>query len=96
MSLWLWYCPGSDVQIRTACEAAQAELDRRGVSGWGAQQANFDAADLDESYSEEATPEADAIVAWYVAEEIAFKSIFEQVGEWPHQATLIHVQGDSA
>jgi hypothetical protein len=95
MSLWIWYSPGTDEQIEAACKAAQAELTRRGVTAREAQQATFDAAELDETYAEEVTPAADGIVAWYAAEEAAFTSIHQQTGEYPHQASLIYTQDES-
>ncbi|MBS0174275.1 MAG: hypothetical protein JSR64_09600 [Nitrospira sp.] len=88
MMLWLWYCPGTNEQIRTACRAALDELDRRGFNPMLSQQATFDAAELPES-ADDVTPAADAIVAWYDAEQIAFRSIYEATGEWPHSATMI-------
>jgi hypothetical protein len=87
--LWIWYCPGTDEQIRVACQAAKDVLTEAGYSPHMAQQATFDAAELEEDFSGEGTPNADAVVAWYKAEAAAFESIHSQTGEWPHSATLI-------
>ena len=95
MNLAIWYSPGTDEQIEVACRAAQAELERRGIRATDAQQASFDVSDFgDEHLPPEATPAADAVVAWFAAEDAAFRSIHAQTGEWPHQAALIHTQDE--
>lgn len=89
MSLWIWYCPGTDAQISAACSEAQKVLDDRGVSARIAQQATFDAADLPADHTEESTPENTAVCAWFAAEEAAFKALHALTDEYPHQASLI-------
>ncbi len=92
--LWIWYCPGTDEQIHAACAAAVSELRRRGITADEAQRATFDAADLADDV-EDQTPAASAVVAWYAAEELAFRSIYEATGEWPHSASLVITNEDS-
>ena len=89
MSLWIWYCPGTDEQIKAACLEAQKILDERGVIARMAQQATFDAADLPPGYAEESTPANSEVCAWFAAEDAAFRTLHALTKEYPHQATLI-------
>ena len=91
--LWIWYCPGTDEQIKADCDAALVVLQRRGCSPDDAQRATFNAAELADDATDQ-TPAAAAVVAWYSAEEVAFKSIYDATGEWPHNATLVITGGD--
>lgn len=86
--LWIWYCPGRDEQIRDACDVALEELERRGFNPMLAQQATFEAADLPDD-ADDVTPAAEAVVAWYDAEHLAFQHIYKVTGEWPHTATMV-------
>lgn len=90
--LWIWYCHGTDEQIREACSAALCELARRGYTPHEAQRATFDAADHDDDGVDQ-TSNADAVVAWFSAEDLAFQSIFAATGEWPHGAALVTTSG---
>ena len=91
--LWIWYCPGTDEQIKAACDAASAELQRRGFLPDDAQRATFDAVELEDECADQ-TPAAASVVAWYSAEELAFRSIYDATGEWPRNATLVITAGE--
>ncbi len=96
MGLWLFYTdpnvPNDDIE--EACKAAAEELRRRGFTAEEAQDAAMAAADLSEDHSEEHTPNAAAVVAWFSAEDAAAKKLHELTGEWPHQVALIWREAD--
>lgn len=95
MGLWLFYCEALDDEIETACTAAATELRLRGFTPEQAQDAALDAADLDVDRTEDSTPNADAVVAWFAAEDAATRRLYELTGEWPHQAALVWTSGDT-
>lgn len=90
MGLWLFYTDALDDEIEQACHAAAAILRERGFEANEAQDAALEAADLSEDRVENSTPNADAVVAWFAAEDAAMKRLAELSGEWPHQAALIY------
>ncbi len=90
--LWMWYVPGTDEQIGQACEAALQELQARDISVGAAFAATVAANELDESYTEDVTPDVDGVSAWYAAEFAAFSRLSELTGEWPSQGSLIVVE----
>lgn len=94
MGLWMFYVDAQNSEIEAACNAAAAELRRRQFSPELAQQAALDAADLSEDFDIETTPAADAVVAWYAAEEAACQALQTLTGEWPHDAALIFTEGE--
>ncbi|CAD7740916.1 hypothetical protein LMG31884_47050 (plasmid) [Xanthomonas hydrangeae] len=95
MGLWLFYCDASLDDIAEACTAAEAVLSRQGFTGKEAQDAAFDAADLTDETGT-VTPNSEAVVAWFNAEDAAFKRLEELTGEWPHQAALIYTDEDDS
>ncbi len=95
MSLWLWYAPGSDAQIAEACQGAEKVLQERGITVNHAFAATVAANDLDESHTEDTTPDAPAVAAWYAAEFEALTRLSELTGEWPAQAALIVTEGSA-
>ena len=95
MGLWMFYTDALNDDIEEACKAANEELRLRGFTAVEAQDAALAAADLDESYAEETTPDSNAIVAWFAAEDAAMKKLHELTGEWPHQAALVHTDDES-
>lgn len=94
MGLWMFYVDAQDDEIEEACQDAAAELRRRQFSPDLAQQAALDAADLGEDHIEETTPAADAVVAWYAAEDAACQKLQTLTGEWPHEAALIYTESE--
>ena len=94
MGLWMFYVDAQDDEIEEACQAAAAELQRRQFAPALAQQAALDAADLSEDRIDESTPAADAVVAWYAAEDVACQTLQVLTGEWPHDAALIFTEGE--
>lgn len=90
MALWLFYTDALNEEIEQACQAAAAILRERGFTAEQAQDAALAAADLSEEYVEDRTPDADAVVAWFAAEDAAVKKLAEVSGEWPHQAALVY------
>ncbi|MBV6867897.1 MULTISPECIES: hypothetical protein [Xanthomonas] len=92
MGLWLFYCDAAADDIELACNEAERELKRRGFTAAEAQQAALDAADLAEDYSQALTPDADAVAAWFNAEDAAFRKLHELTREWPADASLIFDQ----
>jgi len=90
MALWLFYTDAQNDEIEEACEAAFAVLRERGFTAEEAQDAALAAADLSEDYTEDRTPNADAVVAWFAAEDAAIKKLADISGEWPHQAALVY------
>lgn len=89
MGLWLFYADADHDAIEAACKMAGEVLRQRGFTPKQAQDAALDAADLDEMRAEESTPNADAVVAWFAAEDAAMQTLYQQTGEWPHQAALV-------
>lgn len=89
MELWLFYAPGTDQDIKDACAAAAAELTRRGFTAERAYAAAERAGELSDADLAESTPDADAVAAWYAAEDVAFRRLQELTGEWPHNGALI-------
>jgi hypothetical protein len=89
--LWLWYVPGTDDQIREACAAATALLEKRGITIEQAFNAAVAAAEVDEAQAHEDMPTANAagVAAWYAAEYVALDALAEITGEWPLQGALI-------
>lgn len=94
MGLWLFYCDADDEAIEQACRAAADELKRRGVDAGRAQEAAYAAAEVEVESEHAGTPDPEAVVAWYAAEDAAFRRLEVMTGEWPHQATLIYNDGD--
>ncbi len=90
MGLWIFYCDAHDDDIEMACQAAVDELTRRGFTAQQAQDAALDSADLAEDYVGETTPNADAVVAWWNAEDVALRALYAQTGDWPASASLIY------
>lgn len=90
MGLWLFYTDAVPNEIEAACQAAVIALRERGFTAEQAQNAALAAADLSEDYVEERTPDADAVVAWFAAEDAAMNKLAEISGEWPHQAALVY------
>lgn len=90
--LWMWYVPGTDEQIREACEAALQELQARDIGVSEAFAATVAANELDDSHTEDVTPDVEGVSAWYAAEFAAFTKLSELTGEWPSQGSLIVVE----
>ena len=93
LKLSLWYIDATPEQITAACTKALVELEQRGVTIDTAISAVVAAGELPESFTEDATPNADAVSAWYAAESAAFTCIQNLTGRWPDQASLIAVEG---
>lgn len=89
MYLWLWYVPGTDVQIQEACKAAGDVLKQRGVTVQQAFDAAVAANELTEAHVQDVTPNAAAVAAWYAAEFAALEALAEITGEYPLQGALI-------
>lgn len=96
MGLWIMFTDAMDSDIEDACRAASTTLQRRGVSPAVASNAALDAADLSEDYNEPTTPAADAVAAWFAAEDAALRRLNELNGEWPHMAALIYTENQDA
>lgn len=95
MALWLFYTDAQASDIEQACDAAAQVLQERGFTAEQAQDAALAAADLAEDYAEERTPDANAVVAWFAAEDAAVRALAELAGEdWPHQAALVWSEED--
>lgn len=92
MGLWLFYTDAQQDDIEQACSAAADVLRLRGYTAEQAQDAALAAADLSEDHTEDHTPNADAVVAWFAAEDAAVKRLAEIDGEWPHQAALVYTE----
>lgn len=90
MGLWLFYTDAPSNEIEQACQAAAVALRDRGFTAEQAQDAALAAADLSEDFTEDRTPDADAVVAWFAAEDAAMNKLAEISGEWPHQAALVY------
>ncbi len=93
MGLWLFYCDAPLDDIAEACRAADSVLREQGFTAEEAQDAALAAADLTDETGI-VTPNADAIVAWFNAEDAAFKRVQELTQEWPHQAALVYTDED--
>ena len=93
MRLWLWYVEATEEQIHNACQAAMEMLTKRGVMVSDAYAAVVEANELTEAHTDESTPNAAAVVAWFAAEYLAFETLSQQTGRWPDQGALI-VLGD--
>lgn len=90
MALWLFYTDAHADEIEQACALAAQVLRDRGFTAEQAQDAALAAADLAEDYAEESTPDANAVVAWFAAEDAAVRALAELTGDdWPHQAALV-------
>lgn len=90
MGLWIFYTDAPADDIEQACRAANEELRARGFTPEQAQDAAHAAADLSEEYTQDTTPDADAVVAWFAAEDKAMTRLNELTNEWPHQAALVY------
>lgn len=92
MGLWIAFTDALPEEIEEACHAAEHELARRKVNVADAAASAGAAAELPEDYAEERTPNADAVAAWYAAEQEAFNTLFKLTREWPAMATLIYTE----
>jgi hypothetical protein len=92
MKLWLWYVPGSEADIEDACRHAEGELARRGLTVDAAYEAVIAANEVDDVTTTYNAMNANAIAAWYTAEQLAFDRLYHLVGEWPHQGALIAIE----
>lgn len=92
MGLWMFFTDAHDDEIEQACAAAELVFKERGITPAVASDAYLAANNLPEDYQEETTPAADAVVAWYAAEDAALQKLLEVTGEWHHQAALIYTE----
>lgn len=91
MRLWLWYVPGNDEQIAAASAAAEAELQRRGITVPAAFAATVEASNYEGD--ESGLYDAEGVAAWFAAERIALDHLAASTGEYPERGALIMTEG---
>lgn len=92
MGLWIFaYDDASAEEIEAACEIARLKLKAAGCTPAAAQDAAHVAADLSIEH-DDATPNADLVIAWFNAEYAAFEHLHTVTGEYPTGASLIYVE----